>query len=332
MKTKELEKILKEPSVKFYDDEHPHPEYGKHVYVTAKGELYTGCTTISDAWDKSFFLGPWYAKEMGNYLLAQPFEIVTANPRAFEEMVIEAKGAAKRKSEQAKIDGTMVHDWIEDAIGKKILGAGGILPLPAVPEANRAVTAFVTWAQGVKATWLASEEIVCSDEHRIAGKLDGIAAIKGIPFIVDFKTSGQLSASYLLQLAGYDVMLREMGFQVAGYMIVRIPKDGKPAETLTITNREDMKFFRETFLKQREAHKFYVYAEGKFKDASGKMKTDPVPGDTGAPPQGKVEKPKQKKVEKPKQKHENIGKSVQQGDGGGKGKGARRVFEARAAK
>lgn len=311
MKTKQLEAILKPPSVVF-DEE-------SHTYTTKTGELYTGCTTISDAWDKSFFLGPWYAKEMALEILSKPFDEVSKfTPPEFEKFVMDCKGAAKRKSELAKVNGTLAHDWIGSAICKKIDANAKILPMPKDGEAKSAIDAFVAWAKGKNIQWLASEEVVSSDEFRIGGKLDAIAVIDGITYLVDFKTSGQLSASYLLQCAGYDVMLREMGLQVMGYMIVRIPKDGKEVETLTITNREDMQFFRETFLKQREAHKFYVFMESKFKDQqTGKMKVD-----------AKVEAPEIKSIKQNEHSKKSVGKSASVG----KGKGTGRVSAPRAKK
>lgn len=285
MKTKALEKILKAPNVIFYDDTHPHPVFGKHVYVDAQGDLYTGCTTISEAWDKSFFLGPWYAKEMAEELKARIGEVgmtfqENPNPQpSFEKIVDECKGAAKRKGEKAKQDGTAAHDWIEKFVARSITGTNTPAPelvktYPESKEAKNAVEAFLNWTTS-DMKWLASEEVVASHEYKTAGKLDALAVIDGITYLVDFKTSGQISSSYLLQCAGYDLMLREMGLQVMGYMIIRIPKDGKEAETLTITSQEDMKFYRETFLKQREAHKFYVYAESKLKE-NGRMKVDEI--------------------------------------------------------
>jgi hypothetical protein len=270
MKSNSLEGILHTTDIIFQEV--------AHTYTKPDGTLYTGCTTISDAWDKSFFLGPWYAKEMASDLLSKPFEVMTENPKMFELAVMAAKGAAKRKSEQAKSDGTAAHDWISAVVQSKMGSDKPLPPTPQSKEADNAVTAFVGWMKDKDITWLASEEVVASDEHRVAGKLDGIAVIDGITYLVDFKTSGQLSASYLLQCAGYDLMLREMGLQVMGYLIIRIPKDGKEAETLTITNQTDMQFFRETFLHQRVAHKFYSYMESKFKDmGSRKMKVDAKP-------------------------------------------------------
>lgn len=265
----ELQKVIRPASVSFNEAE--------HTYVhKSTGEFYTGCTTISDAWDKSFFLGPWYAKEMAEFILSKPYdEVIRLDPKSFATFITHAKGAAKAKSEKAKDDGTAAHDWIEACIASAINHESSLQNTPVSPEAQNAINAFCSWKKNKDIVWLASEEVLSSDAYRIAGKLDALAIIDGIPTLVDFKTSGQISASYLLQCAGYDIMLAEMGFRVRQYLILRIPKDGAAPETLTITDRDEMKFLKETFLHQREAHKYYVYAENKLKDASThKLKTD----------------------------------------------------------
>ena len=267
MRTESLNKILKPAGVLF-------DEVG-HTYTAENGDLYTGCTTISEAWDKSFFLGPWHAKEMANFILSQPYDqVIKLSPPEFEKFILDAKGAARRVGDKAKNDGKAANEWVGGMISAKISGKGKKPIMPESKESQNAINAFIAWAKKQKIEWLASEEVVASHEQKVAGTLDAIAVIDGLTYLVDFKTSGQISASYLLQCAGYDVMLREMGMQVMGYLILRIPKDGKEAETLTITNADDMKFFRETFLKQREAHKFYSYMDAKFKNEIGKMKVD----------------------------------------------------------
>ncbi len=283
MKTENLKKLLKEPSVLFNEE--------AHTYINkTTGEMYTGCTTISDAWDKSFFLGPWYAKEAIEEAKRRIGDIGIAfegnpTPEALVSQILdECKGAAKRKGDIAKENGTLAHNWIGNHIEAKLGSDKELLPTPDSAEAKNAIDAFCGWAKSHQITWLASEEVICSDIHRVAGKLDAIAVIDGITYLVDFKTSGQISESYLLQCAGYDLMLQEMGFHVAGYLVLRIPKDGTVAETLTMTDQTDMEFFRQTFLKLREAHKFFVYAANKLKE-NGKMKVDEKP-------EVKVEKPK----------------------------------------
>ena len=269
-----------------------------HTYTAENSDLYTGCTTISEAWKKDF-LGPWYAKEMYNFLSAPTiYEVLKAiTPDEYLKLLTEAKGAARRKGDEAQITGKNAHAWMASAVEAKILGKKQYKPPKLVnQEAENAVNAFIGWVKNNKIEWLASEEVVANHEHKVAGTLDAIAVVDGITYLVDFKTSGQISSSYLIQCAGYDLMLREMGLQVMGYMVLRTPKDGKPAETLTITDQTDMQFFRDTFLKQREAHKFYAYMESKFKDAIGKMKVDEVEiANITIPKRGKVVLNKKKK-------------------------------------
>lgn len=362
MKTAELAKVLR-PSGIIFDE-------AAHTYKNDKGELYTGCTTISEAWDKSFFLGPWYAKEMANLILTAPWDMVSKfTPSEFEKFILNAKSAAKLVSEKAKQDGTAAHDWIANRIASKIVPETALIPTPESEKAKNACTAFANWAKGKDIKWLASEEVVASHEYRTGGKLDAIAVIEGITYLVDFKTSGQISSSYLLQCAGYDIMLREMGLQVMGHLILRIPKDGTPAESLTVTNREDMKFYRETFLKQREAHKFYVYMESHFQDAqTHKMKVDEKPPATVQvqieklddtfparmkelakhPPEDEEREAVEKIIAKPaigaakdlkapedkknnpKQNNEKLTSNIRQSVSSGVGKGAGRVPAARA--
>ncbi len=275
MITKSLQKILKPARVIMSES---------HIYTAENGDLYTGCTTISDAWRKDF-LSFWYAKETINALLEKLGDLSlllmdNARPKetpAVLELLDWCKKAAPRKADQAKQDGTDAHDYIEKVLAIKISGKGKKPELPKSKEAQNAINAFIEWAKKNKVQWLASEEILANHEHKVAGTLDAIAVIDGITYLVDFKTSSQISESYLLQCAGYDLMLREMGLQVMGLMILRLPKDGKEAETLTITNQEDMKFFRETFLRMREAYKFFLLMNSKFKDAQTKrMKVDMV--------------------------------------------------------
>src|ERR1035437_5360472 len=153
MKSKSLERILKPSGVIFNE--------GNHTYTTPGGELYTGTTTISEAWDKSFFLGPWYAKEMCLEILSQPFDVIKGlTPPEFEKFITDAKGAAKRKSEAAKKNGTLAHDWIAAAIGSKIDENVKRLPTPQSKEAVNAINAFAHWSKDKNIQWLASEEVV----------------------------------------------------------------------------------------------------------------------------------------------------------------------------
>lgn len=274
MKLKSLEKIIREAGVTFNDD--------VHTYVNALGEFYTGCTTIADAWKKEF-IAPWYAKEaigavkekLGSLYIALSEE----NLGEIDKLLTDAKFTASRKGKEAQAMGKIAHAYIQRIIGSNLSDGphAGISWAEEPTEVQNSVISFVRWMGNKNIQWLASEEIVASHKYKIAGTLDALAIIDGVPTIVDFKTSSQLSESALLQCAGYHIMLSEMGFVVRQWVVLRIPKDGNPAEDIFVDDPELMNFYMDTFLHLREAHKFFVYADGHLKGHDGKLTTNKHP-------------------------------------------------------
>jgi hypothetical protein len=254
-----LQRLLRPPVVDFNE--------GKHTYTNKEnGDLYTGCTTISGNMEKSF-LGPWYAKEAIDFLRPKQKELANMEDEEFQGTLDMAKKQAPLKADEAKEAGTIAHDWIEQYIdGKKG-------ELPDNKQSVSSIKAFLKWEKEAKPEWLASEIVVDSVKHKIGGKIDAVASIGGIPCLVDFKTSNQISESYFTQLGGYSVMLEEMGFTPRVWMVLRLPKDGKDAETLTVDSLTEQGFYKEIFLHQREMHRFLVYIENN-KKQNNKIKTD----------------------------------------------------------
>jgi hypothetical protein len=292
MKSKILEGIIKPATVVFNDK--------RHTYQSIiNDEFYTSCTTVAEAWKKDF-VGPWYAKEtvtaLGWYDVYQsgtrkkrPVEAIAIDKLRFEQqfeqlkqfsagdyfnLLTKAKKAAPEKGDLAKAYGVEAHDLIQNRIESKIDNSIKIKPSSDIKEVINAVNSFVAWEPKQDIEWLATEEVVSSDKYKIAGRVDSLCNYNKLATLSDIKTSGQISVSYLLQLAGYHIMLTEMGWTPRQWLIMRTPKDGSNMDTLTINNLDDMNFFIETFLHQREAHKFYTYMESKYQDENGKMKTD----------------------------------------------------------
>jgi hypothetical protein len=211
------------------------------------------------------FLAPWYAKEMANAILGVPFDAVQKmSPQGFVALINDSKKAAPAIADKAKEDGTAAHDWIEKAIAYHMDPTLPLAPTPDSPEARNAIEAFAVWTKAHDIQWLASEEVLSSDVHRTAGRLDALAIVDGIPSIVDFKTSKQISESYPLQCAGYHIMLSEMGFSPRQWIVLRLPKDGSPAETMTINDRGDMQFFQDTYLHLIEGKRSKVPSGGRW--------------------------------------------------------------------
>lgn len=221
-----------------------------HTYTLPNGKLVPGVTQIVSNLEKGF-MGPWYAKEMAKFLSDKQSVIKECSPKEFGELLDIAKGAAKRKSKGALDSGTLAHDWIEGYL------AGQIPRLPDNIEAKLAITAFKDWEARRKPEWLASELVVGSAKHEYGGKLDALAKLDGKLALVDFKTSGQVSADYFLQTAGYDLALREAGVEPDTRVILRIPKDGAPAEEYLIPTPLDLD--TDTFLALRQAQRWQSY-------------------------------------------------------------------------
>jgi hypothetical protein len=296
-----LDGILAKPSVNYFEE---HPLFGHHVYATPTDELYTGCTTVAGAWDKSSFLAPWYAKETVKELgwfdeyeedetgkkvkkskeklldekleLEARFEkLKTLDSKDYYKILQEAKGAGRRKGAEAGDQGTEAHEFFKEFVSSKIDPTFQISMSAKSPQAINAVKAFLEWEPKQDVQWLAGEEVINSNKYKIAGRLDALGNYNGLSSILDFKTSGQLGPGYILQLGGYSIMLEEMGFPVRQWVIIRTPKDGKKVETLTIRNLELMDFAKKTFLQIREAHKFFVYVENHMVDpVTKKLRVD----------------------------------------------------------
>lgn len=58
------------------------------------------------------------------------------------------------------------------------------------------------------------------------GTYDLLMKINDKIMLVDFKTSNTISYRYYIQLAAYDRVLRDMGIQVDGYIILQLKKEG----------------------------------------------------------------------------------------------------------
>lgn len=220
----------------------------RHAYTTKEGELYTGVTNIVGLMRKGF-MAPWAALEAVKHL---GYRGKGDYPELTEELLEEAKNSWRRISDEAKVAGSLAHDWVERNI------AGETQDLPENKEACNAVNAFIEWSKKVNPQWHASELIVGSQLHRFAGTLDAIATINGKLTLVDFKTSKAIYPENFIQLSAYQIALEEyQQITPQKRMVVRLPKDGKPVEVKVDWIPHDL--CKSTFLHLREASKFESY-------------------------------------------------------------------------
>ena len=211
----------------------------KHVYTNVKtDEWYQGVSEVSSIIPKPW-LSAWGGKEAVKFLGYSDYkgDITVAEEmletmgrlhtdhdiEGYIKLLIDAKGASKRKSKEALVDGKAGHEWLELYIKAKIRGT----ELPTIPTENlkRPLTQFVEWEKENVDYWILSEAIVSSPEKKYAGTLDGLAMMKTDKLsLIDFKFASHISEDYYLQTAGYQYPFEKYGIEIQDRIIVRLPK------------------------------------------------------------------------------------------------------------
>lgn len=137
--------------------------------------------------------------------------------------------------EQSAEWGTAAHAQLE-----ALATTGTPLSLTDQPEHVRGcVQAVASWWIDIRPTFVASEVVVCSVEHRYAGRFDGLAEVDGRLVIFDLKTSKPMdwerwakdrSDAAYAQMAGYCLGYRELypdEVQPEARYILRVTADGE---------------------------------------------------------------------------------------------------------
>jgi len=90
-----------------------------------------------------------------------------------------------------------------------------------------------------------SETAYVSERHKFGGQPDLLYLSNDSKYVLcDIKTSNGIYDSYWLQLAGYDILLRENGYKVDEYQILWLPKDGRFGCPLRKNLTKEKKIFK----------------------------------------------------------------------------------------
>jgi hypothetical protein len=241
-----------------------------HTYQL-DGKYLTGVTTVLGIRAKGW-MQFWRAKAMYTWLLPRLKEVQGVTQTAWDGLLIKAKGAGSIKSKEALVDGKIAHDWIEQYIKSK-LGTATVIPMPQSLKAATAVNQFLEWEKAHNVVWHASEVKLCATAGEFAGTVDAIATIDGIPTVLDFKTSDQLSEDVALQTAAYrflvEVNLENKLEAPKQRAVLRIPKDGNEFDYQRIDTDYDFDIM--VFFAMKKVHQWNVYIENNF-TVEGKTK------------------------------------------------------------
>src|ERR1035437_2061922 len=233
----------------------------KYYRVEELGNLVevSGVTTVLKVIDKSNALVPWASKKCAEKILRtiplsaemNEFKELMLAPitlTEFTRLVMEAKGAHKEILTEAGDIGHLAHKCLEDSIQHAIDHTGGVvLELKNIPEDEKAkacAEAGFAWMQAHNVRWIKTEQKIYSREHEYAGTMDGKALVdscndpaccseqfKDSLSIIDWKSSNDLHAEYILQAAGayHHAEVEEFGEDIQNCFILRLGKNEEEA-------------------------------------------------------------------------------------------------------
>ncbi|MEI6580825.1 MAG: hypothetical protein WCO07_01490 [bacterium] len=161
----------------------------------------------------------------------------------FDNLLKEARNAHRKKKEKAGDIGTEVHQAVEDYIKSGIVVAPDGLNKELV---QKSLNNFIEFATENKVKFLESERNLYSRKYWIGGIVDFVCEIDGEVWIGDVKTASGIYPENFLQMAGYQIMLEEMGLykNIKGHIVVNLRKDGK----MEVKKNCEVDIHREAFL------------------------------------------------------------------------------------
>lgn len=215
----------------------PKPSNAQHrahtIYKNAAGKRVPGTTTISGQLDKSRFLVPW-ANKLG----------------------LQGIDSSSYVDEKAK-SGTLAHDM---AAHELMLSMG--TPLPPINladytghEIDAAENSFIKWLGWKKAHNIVPilvEACLVSEVYQYGGQIDCYAMIDGRPALIDNKTSKAIYPEHWIQVAGYAIILEELGYQVDEVRILQIGRD--ESEGFHEEVKTDLSIQKSIFISLREIY------------------------------------------------------------------------------
>lgn len=149
------------------------------------GQEYVSVTTVTGILDKPA-LKAWACRCMAD-------EIARGVSPA------DAVNAYERESAQAMSTGSKVHR----AIQAHIYSGRRLRITHDHGQIQKAYEAYLDWEKSSGVVWKESEVRVCDKAHGYAGRLDAVATIGGVDYVIDFKTASSVYPEYKMQVAAY---------------------------------------------------------------------------------------------------------------------------------
>lgn len=199
-------------------------------YILKDGSVVPSVTTIIGRFKESGALIHWAAGQAAEYVLKGVQAEVKAgssalSPEMVSALCASAKSAYRDVRDAAAEAGTVAHGLIEAHIlGHPVVVEGSP---ELVAKATSAYGAYCSWADGQQIEFLWTEKPLVSEKLRFGGTPDALAKIGNKCVLLDWKTSNNLYADYLIQLAAYKALIEENepGLKIDGFYLCRFAKE-----------------------------------------------------------------------------------------------------------
>jgi len=214
------------------------------LLVDGEWKALTGCTTILAVLAKPALI-QWSANMAVEYIKDELYEKSLMPPKNMLDGIFErAKSAHRKKKEEAGQKGTDIHFEAENLVKGAIQANKGIIGTDTKSEIPQ-IQHFINWAVENKVKFLKTEKGLYSKSLFIGGIVDLICEIDGEVWLADIKTGSGIYAEAFWQMAGYQLMLEEMGTKkpVKGHIVLNLKKDGKFEEKRSVSNEDARKGF-----------------------------------------------------------------------------------------
>jgi len=214
----------------------------KNIYKLKDGSIVPGVTTVCNLLGKGEGLMNWAHK----IAYESTVDLIKKLTKAHSMLTIPQYDDIQKWQgvrDSAGVKGTDVHGIIADFV------SGEEVVLPEDKIAQNCFKKFMKWwGKETKENTIiveTTEERFVSEELGFGGQPDLILDYGGHLRLCDIKTGGKwVYDSYWLQLAGYDILLRENGYKVDEYQILWLPKDDRFDCPIRTDLRREKKIFK----------------------------------------------------------------------------------------
>lgn len=230
---------MKDKIYRFNKQRHLH-----ELLVDGEWKALTGVTTILGVLAKPMLI-QWSANMAVDYIKNNAKNVEFGIGKIqWEELLVEAKTAHRRKKEEAGAKGTSVHSEVENLVAGLISTNKGVLKGDE-SSTNPQVQHFIDWAVKNKVKFLESEKQLYSKELFLGGIVDLVLEIDGEVWVGDIKTGSGIYPEHMAQCAGYELMIQEMGFDrpIKGHIILNLKKDNTFQEKRSVSTEDAKRFF-----------------------------------------------------------------------------------------